>query len=79
VAAALLAAAAAAAAAAGIGGRVDGRAAVTSPAPGKGHRTAAAAAEAAVGGDGPSSSPLPATQGSYSGSRALKWNRKKKD
>ena len=54
-AAAAAAAAALLAAAAGIGGRVDGRAAVTAPAPGKSHRTCAAAAEAAAGGDGPSS------------------------
>jgi hypothetical protein len=54
----------AAAVAAGIGGRVDGRAAVTAPAPGKGHCTAvaAAAAEAAPGDDGPSSFPLFATR-----------------
>ena len=38
-AAAAAAAAALLAAAAGIGGRVDGRAAVTAPAPGKSHRT----------------------------------------
>jgi hypothetical protein len=44
---------------------------VTAPAPGKGHRTAAAAAEAAAGGDGPFSSPL-LLYGSYSGSRTVR-------